>query len=66
MSILAFKEKKVSYTYKMPQWLYDNLIRAARGENLNVFITNELLKHRPDLSKPENAGFKKLMEGVKK
>jgi len=66
MSILQFKEKKVSYTYKMPQWLYDNLIRAAKGDNLNVFITERLLASDPSLQKPENAGFKKLMEGVKR
>ena len=66
MSILGFKEKKVSYTYKMPQWFYDALVRAAKGDNLNTYITDKLLAADPSLRKPENAGFKKLMEGVKR
>lgn len=66
MSILQLKEKKISYTYKMPQWFYDNLVRAAKGDNMNDFITRKLLDAEPSLAKPENAGFKKLMSGVKR
>lgn len=62
MSILNLREKKISYTYKMPQWLYDNLVRDARGENLNDHISRIILEARPQLSKKENTALKKILQ----
>ena len=62
MSILHLKDRKISYTYKMQGWFYDNLVAAAKGENLNDFITRELLKARPDLRKKENEAMNKLLK----
>lgn len=62
MSILKVRDRKISFNYKLPEWLYDNIVVAARGENMNEFITAELLKARPDLRKKENEAMNKLLK----
>ena len=65
MSILGMKEKKVSFTLKIPQWFYDNLVTAAKGDNVNRFIMERMIQSDPSLGKKENVGFKKMMESVR-